>query len=281
VDPWRNGLDDVRALGIVVDQDQVDTLEHGGEVLVIQCLPEPGCYIYAGEHLQAHDQWDEPVMVASILRSYPVGGIAPSDFARQPGVETMYDLLDADLHSHWRFWPSFTGHFDDANIAQPYAWYADSLSVFRMWDGIPTQTCTPLVARRVVEACNERISRSSWYEMDAFISLMEEYGEVPDPESNPDAEYEESELEMLQLSKQLEADGLWNRVDGYYTGSNLSYPKMDHVLIASNPIDQEALATWDLLEARSKVGAETALSSIPTGDYRRYIYDEQDFNPWL
>jgi hypothetical protein len=273
---WRNSINDVQALGIVITQDQIEVLERGGEVLVIQGLPEPGCYVYYGEHKTATDQDGQMILVASILRSYPIDGPA------LPGIkaESMYELVKSNMNNpDWNYWPSYTGELVEDHIAVPFEWFTGSAASYRVWSGIPLVTCGTEVAHAIVDVCNERIEASPWGLMENFIGYLEEYGKVPEPspELGPD------EQDFIGQEKEMVAEGLWDHDGGWFTGNGMKVPSMEDCLrvVPANVDREEVMYWWNMLVSQSRVGTDITYDSISEKNIHTYLYEEKEYDAWL
>jgi hypothetical protein len=277
VGPWQHGLMDLQTIGLFMFHNEQTVLEQGGEVLVIQCLPEPGAYFRDGDIQPARDQEKDLVWVASLFHSYPVNERAPVAFFRRSGVDTMHDLcaMHDPTGGHWNYWPSYTGHYIANFCCTPFEDYTESLSIFRVWSGVPLEAIGFSIAEQIVAACNTRLMKSLYPTVEKFIEYEEEYGAVPDPENNPDANYCEEEMAMFAISKVLAASGIYQEGIGCLTTGPLWYPSMESLL------EPDALLVWNELLTGSRAGAEIAVSTIPLEDRGLYVHEEKGFEPWL
>lgn len=285
-------------MGIDITADQIEVLEQGGEVLVLQCLPEPGCYANYGDHAASYDQKGDPVMVASIMESVPTNAICPAMYGRGPGIVTFGDLISEWQNPHWNFWPSYTGSVVDT--VYPFEWFDDTPSVYRVWGGTPVASIGRGVAEEVVNACNRRLEASSYQLVDRFISMTEEFGWPPYSEADT-ADYCEDEIDDMELmTKEMTMAGLWDSEKHYFIKDVLDYPTMSDLLIHPKGLEEFCkadawqawnelversklgLRAWKYLVASSRAGTERAMDAMENMDKRGYYcFEERNFDPWL
>lgn len=270
------------ALGIGVSEAQQDVLANGGEVLVIQCLPEPGCYYSYECFHPAYDKNQDPVFVASVMQSYPIDAVCPTQFSRPAHAVTLHDLLSMEQYPHWDYWPSYTG-----DLVEPCdAFFQDEegMNVYRIWDGIPVAEIGSAAATSVVRACEQRIGGSAYGVVEELIGYVENEGmicfdEHMGKDDLSDLECEDAEVYLLM--KQLVTEGLWEMDFKnhfcWYTGEPLEYKPMEDILAA----DQDALHAWQRLSAYSQAGTERAARAVPRQRRSSYLREESEFVSWL
>jgi hypothetical protein len=284
---WRNGLDDVVALGINVSRAQRQVINHGGEVLVIQGLPEPGQTSTAmREQRPAVDQYGNLLMVCAILYSTPPDTVALPRFPDGRSIITMADLLDqtfsdhlaTTFSDHWAYWPSYIG--GQKEIPDCFWQNLNRLQCVRVWGGIPIVSPAQRdAAERLTIACRDRIDLSAYEEMD-FIKERAENLDLPiDPELHPGEEivFDDGDETALDILRDLASVGLWDMKTNQETGAPIQYYAMEEIL--ENDLTGKRM--WNALVAQSRNGARQARAAIPQKKLALYDFLESDFEPWL
>lgn len=272
---WQANLADLQSIGITVTQAHRDVLARGGEVLILQGLPEAGSEFTCGCGCE-HPQFDHEgtrIMVAAILDTQPLHAQALK-FHRAPGIETMGQLADENYGPHWRFWPSYIG-LPTKLIDQLSHWeMTDFPWVRRLWDGIPVAEIGKDVALAVVEACNARVEATAYYYIECMLAFQNEgmiYAAEDEGKEHVDEEY-------FQCAHALAKSGLWDMESQEWTteaSELIDFPPMEQYL--SGP----ALQAWNTLNARSWVGATKARATIRRGEINAYQHAESEYEAWF
>ena len=292
---WRRGLQDLAAAGIDVSYAQQEVLTNGGEVLIIESLPDPMYHFFRYDNppLSAYDTHGDQVMVASVVMSYPVDEDAPTCFKRPAFTRTMGDLVAGEHHPHWRYWPSYTGERAEEPTIEVFENRTDELVVARLWCGIPISEIGMDLAERVVLGCDQRIQQTPYSVVESLVYsidcegipdfdhvLSEEelaektaWDEEGDPDGNElwDEDRVATYKELLELAK----IGVWDVPNQYWGARYLNYPPMETVLER----DREALLIWQELVATSSVYSQRAYEAVLLNQ-EAYPAHERTYDPW-
>ena len=273
---WEASLADLRSIGIEVSYAQRDVMARGGEVLVIQHLPEAGSnYCQCGGHHPQFDADGNRVMVAAIMQTFPVS--EPSvEFHRPPGVVTYGDLLDLEEYEQWRFWPSVVGKYETLIDSLSFYEAEEAPVVRRIWDTIPVAEIGRYVADAVVAACDSRVGRTV-YDLVDQMNGYQESGEYY-PLSERGSRY--ADEHYFTIVDGLIAAGWWSaEEDDWTTAANelIDFPPMSELLVH----DPVTLRVWEDLERGSSLGASRALATIRKGERNLYMHREGAYEPWF
>lgn len=277
---WLATIGDLESILIPVSPGQRDVLVHGGEVLVLQGLPDPGnIYCGCGAFHQCYDGTDgSPVMIAAVMRSYPAFDVCPPVYPRPAGIETFDQLLD-EYHDEdaWRFWPSYTGHL--TNAIDVMTWEAEfSLEeprVQRVWAGIPVSEIGEEMAREIMTACNTRVEATPWFYIQRMYGYAEEgFPTMEEIEADDRGDYED----FTDAIEVLEKCGLWDREEHDVTtmlGADLVFSPLEMYL---SPAAQEV---WGRLNDGARTSSRKARRTIRKGELNVYDFREKEFDPWV
>lgn len=276
---WQANFDDLASVGIAVTAGQREVLQTGGEVLVIQGLPEPGSlYCQCGQGHPAFDgETGNRVMVAAIVETWPVEEPCPTAFFRPAGCWTLADVLSSEDDSHWMFWPSYAGRYEHTVDSQSYVqcMYEDRPRAWRIWDGIPVSEIGRDVAERIVTATNTMVEATPWYYLDRMMGYLES-GEEPTREEFEDPEYDDTDFKETIVG--LEECGLWNREEWDFATANaldLVYPSPTQYL---SPTEA---SVWEELYRTSYASTHKAARTIKKGERNVYQYNESEYSAWF
>jgi len=264
------------ALGIDISTAQKDVLANGGEVLVAQGLPEPGCYSSYGDFAPTFDSHDDPVYVASGLVSYPIDMICPTSFSRPAGCASVGDLLDREVDDGWSYWPSYTGEYDAELLCQAWWFNEEGLFVHRVWDGIPISEIGEDMAAKIVGACDDRVDSSPYTTVGGLLEYFECNGLIEVESEEDEANLDDEDGEVYNTMKLLAEDGIWDLNTQWFTGRAMEFESMEVIL----GDDREALMVWNTLLAMGKTYTARARKSVRADNRYRYDYSERNFSPW-
>lgn len=246
---------------------------------MIECLPSPGAgYCGCGTPHPARDSRGEPVMIASIMDTWPAHDLCPKEFTRPSGTVYLSDVVDQHYDvDTWRFWPSYIGTPKATVDCASYelGCYEEQPMVRRIWCGIPLSEIGADIASEIMSACNTRVEATPWWWVDRMYGYLE--SEDPPTEEELAADVSGWHNDFIETREGLKQCGMWditaNEPSSAFT-TELDYRPM------ADYLSSMALQIWNELNARSRAGTTKAARTIRKGERNLYLHRESEFDPW-
>lgn len=269
---WVHTYEDLESIGVATTEAQRFTVDHGGQVLVVQRLPaiqECGC---GDDHgLVMADQDGQPMMLPAVFAAAsPLEKAAPGWDVHK--TATIADFIEDAHGADWRTFPSYVGVMQNTVLDR---WYDEMPNPIRVWTGVPINDPTAVVAERLITQCRMWLYDSRYEEMQHFMELesgmMQGWAEFDlEDTSDPDTQSYWSLYQLLLDEGHIVESG-----DDWLPGKPIEFNHPRQYM------DDETWPLWRSVMHQSRYGSMTVLDAIPAQKRDVFAYHERDFDPWL